>query len=130
MRSTNTAFADVLAARPIPPKTYILKFPTASDELTPESAQEFEKVFPEIARRKAAEIVITGHTDTVGSLKDNDDLSLKRAQSVRNLFLTPARQKELPAGISITPAGRGERDAKGPNDTENADERYVEITVQ
>jgi outer membrane protein OmpA-like peptidoglycan-associated protein len=133
------AFADVLAARPIPPDTYRLKFGFDYKVPTEESAREFEKVFPDIHRRQAAEIVITGHTDTAGTLEYNDGLSLQRAEAARQLFSPPERQKQLPAGITIKTVGRGKRDAHVPagidcdknHDAPECErERYVEVTVQ
>ncbi len=63
----NQSFADVLAARPIPPGDHKLYFKKDSDEMTDNSKVEFnDKVFADVHRRAAAEIVIIGHTDTTG----------------------------------------------------------------
>ena len=59
-------FGTTLAAQPIPPKSYTLYFISDSDQLTDASKAEFEAVFEEVSRRKAAEVVVTGNTDTVG----------------------------------------------------------------
>src|SRR5262249_48230812 len=83
----NEIFGKALAAQPIPPQTFVLYFESGTDVLTPDSQKAFEGVFTEISRRKAAEIVVTGHTDTVGSLTDNDALSLQRAEAVRQLLI-------------------------------------------
>jgi outer membrane protein OmpA-like peptidoglycan-associated protein len=121
----NRNFADVLAARPIPPKSYRLYFLNDSDEMTPDSRADFERVFAEISRRQAAEIVITGHTDTKGAQDYNDKLSLERAISLEKLFTARGLSQAM-----ITPAGRGERDAVGPDDTSDPQNRYAEITVR
>ena len=81
-KEVGVIFAGALAARPIPPATYILYFANDSDELVPESRDAFDKIFAEVSRRNAAEIVITGHTDTVGTPEHNDQLSLDRANAV------------------------------------------------
>ncbi|HEY0265789.1 MAG TPA: OmpA family protein [Rhizomicrobium sp.] len=121
----NKDFADVLDARPIPPAGYRLYFLNDSDEMVPESRADFERVFAEISRRKVAEIVITGHTDTVGAQDYNDRLSLGRAISLEKLFTA----RGLALGM-ITAAGRGERDATGPDNTADPQNRYAEITVR
>ena len=59
-------FGTALSAQPIPPKTYTLYFINDSEDLRPDSKLAFEQVFGEIARRKAAELVVTGFTDTMG----------------------------------------------------------------
>ena len=101
----NQIFGSTLAARPIPPKSYTLYFLADSNELVPDSRAAFEDVFTEIARRKASEIVVTGHTDTMGTPDYNDKLSLARAKSVSKLFT----DRGLPAA-SVIAVGRGERE--------------------
>ena len=122
-------FADVLAARPIPPGEHKLYFQNDSDEMRDDSKIEFnEKIFADVARRAAAEIVIIGHTDSVGALEYNDQLSLSRAEAIKKLLLD--QKGKLPPGMSITTAGRGERDDRDADETPNPDERYVDIIVQ
>ena len=120
-------FGGALAAQPMPPKTFNLYFISDSDQLTDASRAEFEEVFKEVARRKAAEVVVTGDTDTVGKQEYNDALSLKRAQAVRQLFIA----RGLPADAVIA-AGRGERDLLVATADDIAEEknRRVEITVR
>lgn len=124
-------FADVLAARPIPPGDHKLYFENDSDEMTDDSKTEFnDKVFADVDSRKAAEIVIIGHTDNTGGLEYNDGLSRDRAEAVKQLLLESQRDQDKLAHMSITTAGRGQRDDKDAPDTANANERYVEIIVQ
>ncbi len=123
--AVNKDFAEVLAARPIPPAGYRLYFLNDSDEMVPDSRADFERVFTEISRRKAAEIVITGHTDTVGAQDYNDRLSLARAVSLETLFTGRGLAPDM-----ISAAGRGERDATGPDNTPDPANRYAEITVR
>jgi outer membrane protein OmpA-like peptidoglycan-associated protein len=125
----NQNFADVLAARPIPPGDHKLLFKVDSDELTDDSKEEFDnKVFADVHRRAAAEIVIIGHTDTTGEQGHNDGLSRDRAEAIQKLLLN--RQSDLPPNMSITAAGRGQRDDRDPRNTANPNERYVEVIVQ
>ncbi len=125
----NKSFADVLAARPIPPGDHKLLFKVDSDELTDDSKEEFDnKVFADVHRRAAAEIVIIGHTDSTGEQGHNDGLSGDRAEAIKKLLLN--RQGDLPPNMNITTAGRGQRDDKDPPNTPNPNERYVEVIVQ
>ena len=125
----NQNFADVLAARPIPPGDHKLLFKVDSDELTDDSKEEFDnKVFADVHRRAAAEIVIIGHTDTTGEQSHNDGLSRDRAEAIKKLLLD--RQSDLPPNMGITTAGRGQRDDRDPPNTPNPNERYVEVIVQ
>lgn len=125
----NQTFADVLAARPIPPGDHKLFFKVDSDEMTDDSKDEFgNKVFADVHRRAAAEIVIIGHTDSTGEEGHNDGLSRDRAEAIKKLLLE--RQSDLPSNMNISTAGRGQRDDKDPPNTANPNERYVEIIVQ
>ncbi|HEV2673140.1 MAG TPA: OmpA family protein [Aliidongia sp.] len=120
-------FGKTLAARPIPPKDYTLYFMADSNELVPDSRAAFEDVFAEIARRKASEIVVTGHTDTMGAPDYNDKLSLARAKSVSKLFVDRGLKPD-----SVIAVGRGQRELLVPTKDQVAEprNRRVEITVR
>jgi len=121
------SFGATLAALPARPTTFLLYFITAKDELTPESTSELDKILVDMRTRPVPDIVVTGHTDTVGTSEYNDKLSMQRAGRVKT-FLT---------GIGIPPdriqtAGRGERELLVPT-ADNVDEprnRRVEINVR
>jgi outer membrane protein OmpA-like peptidoglycan-associated protein len=120
-------FGDALEALPGRPATFTLYFLEGRDELTPASRVEMEKVFAELRRRPAPDIVVIGHTDTVGNLAYNDKLSLARAE----------RMRELMIGMGIAPkriqaAGRGKRELLVPTDdnTPEGRNRRVEISVR
>lgn len=121
------AFAPALAAQPPRPVTFRVYFLGDSDEFTPESKLEIQKIFPEIASHPAPEIVVVGHTDRVGTVSYNDALSLRRAERVRNDLVQLGIQRDR-----ITIAGRGEREPIVPTEDEVAEprNRRVEITVR
>ena len=120
-------FAPALAAKPIPPKSFTLFFISDSTELTDESHARFPEIFAEVKKRKAAEVVVTGHTDLAGDETYNDTLSLARAKKVRKEFVAGG----LPPD-SVIATGRGQREPlePGPDGTRNAKNRRVEITVR
>ena len=79
-------FGDVLAALPTPPVNFQLYYQSGSITEGTASLRVLDDIRNEIARRKAAEVVVTGFTDTVGRTAFNDRLSLARAQSVSKLL--------------------------------------------
>ncbi len=120
-------FGGTLEALPGRPASFTLYFLEGRDELTPASRLEMEKVFAELKRRPAPDIVVIGHTDTVGNLSYNDKLSLARAE----------RMRELMIGLGIAPeriqaAGRGKRELLVPTEdnVSEARNRRVEISVR
>ena len=120
-------FGGTLSALPGRPASFTLYFLEGRDELTPASRLEMEKVFVELKRRPAPDIVVIGHTDTVGNLAYNDKLSLARAE----------RMRELMIGLGIAPeriqaAGRGKRELLVPTEDNTSEprNRRVEISVR
>lgn len=126
-QEVQSIFGTALAARPSPPKGFTLYFVSDSDQLTEESRAAFEEVLAEVARRPAAEVVVTGHTDRVAPSDYNDRLSLQRAQAVRQLFVGRGLAPD-----SVFAAGRGEREpmVATADDVREAKNRRVEITVR
>ena len=125
--SVHARYGALLDARPLRPVSYTLYFVTASaQELIPESIAVLEQLKAAIAKRPAPEITVIGHTDRVGSLEDNDELSLKRAQAVRDMLQASGFQ----AAMEV--AGRGEREPLVPtvDEVEEAANRRVEISLR
>jgi len=120
-------FASTLDALPGTPASFTLYFLEGKDELTDESKAQLENVFAELKRRPLPDIVVIGHTDSVGSLEFNDQLSRARADRMREMLI----QMGLPAD-RIQAAGRGKREPLVPTD-DNVSEprnRRVEINVR
>jgi outer membrane protein OmpA-like peptidoglycan-associated protein len=121
-------FGSALDSQPLAPVSFTLFFTFGTDELTADSRQALTQVAAEIARRPAAEVAVIGHTDRVGSVAQNDALSLQRAERVRR---DVAQQLGI-APDRIAAAGRGEREPL----VETADEvaeprnRRVEVTIR
>ena len=120
-------FGAALSALPGRAVSYTLYFLEGRDELTDESKAELDKVFAELRRRSLPDIVVIGHTDTVGGLAYNDKLSLARAERTRDMMIVMGIAPER-----ITAAGRGEREPLVPTE-DNISEprnRRVEINVR
>ena len=112
---------------PATPASFTLYFLEDKDELTAESKVELEKVLAELKRRPLPDIVVIGHTDTVGSLSYNDKLSLARAERLREMMIALG----IPAD-RIQAAGRGKRELLVPTEDNVAEprNRRVEIDVR
>jgi outer membrane protein OmpA-like peptidoglycan-associated protein len=120
-------FGSTLAALPGRPTSFMLYFLEGKDELTSESRVELDRVFAELKLRPLPDIVVIGHTDSVGNLAFNDRLSLARAQRLREMLIGLGIPAER-----IQAAGRGKRELLVPTD-ENVSEprnRRVEINVR
>jgi len=120
-------FGPTLAALPPAPATFTLYFLEGRDELTGDSRAELDKVIREIKRRPLPDILVIGHTDTVGSPDFNDRLSYTRAERARDLLVAQG----LPAD-RISVAGRGKRELLVNTDDGISEERNrrVEINVR
>ncbi|MGE5090229.1 MAG: OmpA family protein [Candidatus Levyibacteriota bacterium] len=126
-KDVEAKFGRALAAQPTRPQTFTLYFVEGSNALTEESKRVFESVFPDIAKHPVPDIVVIGHTDSVGSDAYNDKLSLQRADAVRDALI----QRGIPAA-DIVAEGRGKRDplvATGEGVSE-ARNRRVEVIVR
>jgi outer membrane protein OmpA-like peptidoglycan-associated protein len=121
------AFGAALDAQPPRPTSFTVYFLVAQDELTPDSSEMLGRVLDEITRRPAPEIVVIGHTDTMGTASYNDALSLKRAARVREELLKVGVAPER-----IRLEGRGERELLVPTGDEVPEprNRRVEISVR
>ncbi len=110
-----------------PPKAqhYTLYFDAGGTVLTAESQQTLEEVLAAALARNGGDMVITGHTDTVGSGASNDTLSAQRAQQVRQMF---ADRQFPPARIEA--AGRGERELAVPTADEVDEPRNRRVTIE
>ena len=120
-------FGVALGALPARPVSFNLYFVSGTDELTPQSKVELHKAMAELKRRSVPDIVLIGHTDTVGSLESNDRLSLARAERVRKALIQQGLKAQR-----IDTAGRGEREplvrtADGVSEPRN---RRVEVNVR
>jgi outer membrane protein OmpA-like peptidoglycan-associated protein len=120
-------FGATLTALPLRPHTFLLYFPEGKDELTPESEREVGRIFAEIAARPDPEVSVIGHADAVGTMQYNDQLSLRRAQRVREDLTS----RGIP-GKYIEVAGRGKREpvVRTAEDAPEPMNRRVEIIVR
>ena len=122
-----TSFSAALAALPGTPATFLVYFLEGKDELTAASNAELKNVFAEIKRRPEPDVMIIGHTDSVGGDAYNDKLSIARAEKMRDLLAGLG----IPA-TRIQVAGRGKREAlvQTQGSVSEPRNRRVEISVR
>jgi outer membrane protein OmpA-like peptidoglycan-associated protein len=120
-------FGAALAARPQPPQQFTLYFVEGKDEFTDESRRAFDRVLAEIAQRPVPDVLVIGHTDTVGTDAFNDALSRQRAEVVRRALVARGIDER-----NIVVAGRGKREPIVPtgDGVAEARNRRVEILVR
>ncbi|GJJ03107.1 hypothetical protein RugamoR64_36450 [Duganella rhizosphaerae] len=120
-------YASTLAAMPQRAAVFTLYFVTDTDTLVPESAARLADIKAQLASRPAPEIIVIGHTDTVAKQDYNDQLSLRRAATVKRLLVEVGIDADR-----IAVQGRGERELLVPT-ADGVDEprnRRVEIRVR
>lgn len=112
---------------PSPPRHFTLYFEEDSTRLMPESDGMMADLLAEVRARDGVDVVVIGHTDTLGSIEDNDRLSRLRAEEIRAQLVAQGLD---PA--STRAVGRGERDplvATG-DEVRTAANRRVEVVVR
>lgn len=120
-------FGSALAALPARPVSFVLYFVSGKDELTPASKVELSKALGELKHRPVPDIVVIGHTDTMGGQARNDQLSLARAERVRKALVAQGLPTER-----IVAAGRGEREplVQTADSVAEPRNRRVEVNVR
>ncbi len=93
--------------------------------LTPEAKKEIKAAAAEI---KAADVsgtlTVTGHTDSSGDERHNQDLSERRAKSVAK-----ALKPLLPSGVKLTTDGKGESEPVADNETDEGKSLNRRVTI-
>lgn len=120
-------FGAALDALPPAPKHFTLYFQFESDTLTDESRRKVADVVEAVKRLAVPEVVVIGHTDTMGDAKTNVALGMKRAMAVRNV-LTAAGV--APGMIDVASHGEADPLIKTKNRTPEPRNRRVEISVR
>lgn len=121
-------YGVLLAARPPRPMTFTINFLfDSATQLAPDSAITVAKLKTVLATWPAPHLTVVGHTDSAGSDDFNDQLSMRRAQTVAAFLV-----KSGIAARQIETAGRGKREplVRTANGVPNQLNRRVVITIQ
>jgi outer membrane protein OmpA-like peptidoglycan-associated protein len=120
-------FAGVLAALPPEPKHFTLYFKFESDALTDESSQKVPEILNAVKRLSVPEVVVVGHTDTLGDASANIALGLKRAMTVLNVLVEAGIARTM---IAVASHGEADQLIKTRNNVAEPRNRRVEISVR
>jgi outer membrane protein OmpA-like peptidoglycan-associated protein len=120
-------FGDALAARPPAPRDFLLYFQTGSTVLTPESEQLLTEILVFVQSRPAPDLTVIGHTDTVGRAEANNELGRSRAALIRDRLVAVGLDGRL---ISVASHGEADLLVPTPDDTDEARNRRVEVSVR
>ncbi len=120
-------YRALLAVQPARPRSFVIPFESNANRLGPAAAPLLAEMRAALALLPAAEVIVIGHTDRVGSVEANDRLSLLRARAVGDLLVEAGLDRAM-----ITVLGRGERAPLVPTADEVAEarNRRVEIKVR
>src|SRR5664279_1359833 len=126
-QDVNAQFGPALAAQPARATKFTLYFVEGKDEFTEQSQQEVYRILTEIAQRPVPDVLVIGHTDTVGNDQANDVLGQQRADIVRAALI----RLGVPAD-DIHALSRGKRSLAVPTANGVAEplNRRVEIIVR
>lgn len=121
------AYQQLLTALPPPPSRYTLNFVQGTTQIIEASRPTLEAIRREVASRPGAVVDVVGHTDSVGSERDNDLLSQQRAAEVVRVLVSEGFPQDL-----LSAVGRGEREllVKTGDNVANEANRRVEVVVR
>ncbi len=125
--AVQTRYGALLAQQPARPQSFVLPFEANATRLSPAAEPVLAEVRAMLATLPAAEMIVTGHTDSVGSIESNDRVSLARAGAVRDLLVKAGVDAAM-----ITVVGRGKRELLVPtaDGVAEARNRRVEIKIR
>jgi outer membrane protein OmpA-like peptidoglycan-associated protein len=120
-------FGVALGALPLPPVHFTLYFRFESNELTDESRALVPEILNIVKQRAVPEVLVVGHTDTMGGLRANIDLGMTRATAVRNLLVQAGLDQST---VEATSHGESNLLIHTPDETPEPRNRRVEISVR
>ena len=120
-------FGDALSALPPAPRRFTLFFRFESDELTDQSQALIPQILGVVKEHAVQDVVVVGHTDTMGTQQANFGLGLKRAMMVRNLLVEAGLDGST---IDVTSVGELDPIVKTPDETPEPRNRRVDIAVR
>jgi len=120
-------FGDALSALPQPPVHFTLYFKFQSDELTDESRALLPEILATVKQHTIPEVLVVGHTDTMGAPRTNLDLGMNRATAVYRILIQVGFD---PSTIEIRSHGESDPLIKTPDETPEPRSRRVEISVR
>lgn len=119
-------FGDTLRGLPAAPHRFTVYFVFESDALTDESKQLVPEILRAVKDGSAHEVVVVGHTDTMGRPDANITLGMQRAAAVRNLLVAGGVDTKI---VTVTSLGEMFPAVPTPDEMREAANRRVEVAV-
>jgi outer membrane protein OmpA-like peptidoglycan-associated protein len=120
-------FGEAMDARPLPPREFLLYFEAGGDTLTPASEALVAEIVAFVRLRPAPDVSVIGHTDTTGDADPNFQLGMRRATLIRTLLVKSGLD---PAQVDVASHGEADLLVPTPDNTAEAKNRRVEVTVR
>lgn len=120
-------FAEVIKAQPPKPISFLLYFKSDSTELVPKSTTSLPGLFRVIEEKQPCQIIIIGHTDSLGTRSYNIDLSIKRAVSIRKII---ENKNHDITRIDVYSYGENDPFIKTKDDVSEPLNRRVEVIIR
>jgi outer membrane protein OmpA-like peptidoglycan-associated protein len=120
-------FGAAMAAQPLPTARFILNFLSDSSKLTSESKKLIPDIMQSWRDRNSTDVSVIGHTDTMGEKQYNYDLSVRRAQKVRDLLVKAGMPEDI---IQMTSHGEENPLIPTPDGKSEPRNRRVEVLVR
>lgn len=114
-------------APPPPAKSWMVFFDTNSTTLSQQGATTVTEAANVAKSMPNARVAVTGYTDTDGNPAYNQQLSVRRANAVKNALMSNGI---APQAITVTGSGEGGLLIDTPDQTKNEKNRRVQIVVQ
>jgi OOP family OmpA-OmpF porin len=114
-------------APPPPTKAWMVFFDTNSTTLSQQSAMTVTEASNVAKSTANAKVTVTGYTDTDGAPAYNQQLSVRRADAVKNALVSNGI---APQAITVNGAGEGGLLIDTADQTKNEKNRRVQIVVQ
>lgn len=126
-RDVDESFAAVIAATPHRPVAFILYFQSEAADVAPASRPTLASAIAAVKAEPNVDVSVVGHTDVAGTDAFNMDLSLRRAESVRDALV----EAGIPAAvIELAHHGANNPLVATPPDGHQPLNRRVEVTVR
>ncbi|MGJ8667883.1 MAG: OmpA family protein [Oceanococcus sp.] len=104
-----------------------VQFELDSDRLTQDSLSILDQAVRALKGQPPMKVRIAGHTDSIGNASYNEELSMRRARSVRQYLLS---QRVNPSRLSVIGYGESQPIASNESEAGRAKNRRVEFEIQ
>lgn len=123
----SAVFGEALAVEPAPSRKFTLYFEFGTAVLIAHSVKDIANIVATSKQRKAINISISGHTDSVGSDEFNNKLAMERAEWIKAMVQQQGIKPEL---ISISSYGKADPAIPTPDGVAEPRNRRVEVVIQ